>query len=225
MDEHDEERSSSVIAGMNVNLGFKSIHSDILEATTETDHQLKISEPRKIEAFLAPRKPSTPPPLPRTDLSTPRTVDRITSESADSNIKEITYNLYGLDNPEALDSVRSLSSLAGSDSESDGEGEVNTATKQESGIEFTFDSPFMPRFTSTQIQEQKMAIHSNTSDLPIRLEPLANPNMGTPRLDDLKGAADNPTSQLRAEVDSQVDEFDKFMEADLGYGYELEKDL
>jgi hypothetical protein len=118
-------------------------------------------------------------------------------DSLSSNLETTTYDLYGLDTLDASP-AKSLSSLAGSDSESDDEGK-----------ERTLDNPseFNPQFTSTQ----KPGLDCNLASNAVLNAATSSDNLGWAN-DKLSS-----TSQLQAEVNSQVDEFDKFMEADLGY--------
>ncbi|KXN83410.1 hypothetical protein AN958_01459 [Leucoagaricus sp. SymC.cos] len=131
-------------------------------------------------------------------------------ESLTSNLDTRAYNLYGLD---ALDTspAKSLSSLAGSDSESDDEDGAertldNITTGMPARLHLLDGSEFKPQFTSTQ----KTGLEYNLA---------SNANINGPSSDALNWGNEKlpSTSQLQAGVNSQVDEFDKFMEADLGY--------
>jgi hypothetical protein len=121
-----------------------------------------------------------------------------------ANLGVTSYNLYGLDNLDNPSPVKSLSSLAGSDSESGSDEEDgdkiagNIALLQDFGF---VGHEFNPPFTSTQ----KPGLETDGDAI------------GNVLPSNWFGEKLPSTSQLQAEINSQVDEFDKFMEADLGY--------
>ena len=135
-----------------------------------------------------------------------------------SKLNAKTYNLYGLD---LLDDspAKSLSSLAGSgaDSDSDSDSDLGKATHQTlekiieimpEQLQHPIDPDFNPRATSTQKPGLDINLASTMS------------LSGHTTLDHLNcwGNDQLPSaSQLQAEVNGQVNEFDKFMEADLSY--------
>lgn len=165
-----------------------------VEVSLAQESRLRVPDPPKSPKFDPFRFPSAGP------------------DSLPSNLEETSYNLYGLDDFDHPSPAKSLSSLACSDSESESGGEEERTAKK-----FTIpkdlhllDSKFEPQFTSTQ----KPGLNSNLAPGAVR----SDASLVTDNLE-WANAKLPPTSQLRAEVNSQVDEFDKFMEADLGYDF------
>jgi len=170
------------------------------------EEALKVYEPR-------PHTPVHPPPPQKDQFHFPVDPNLLMSK-----LDAKTYNLYGLD---LLDNspAKSLSSLAGSDADSDSDsdsdcGKATTHQTLENIIEivpgrhqYPVDPDFNPRATSTQ----KPGLETNlASNLGLS---------GHTTLDNLNWGNDSlpSASQLQAEVNGQVNEFDKFMEADLSY--------
>lgn len=158
---------------------------------------LKVYEPRRI--------PIPPSPLPKDQFH----FLSVDPELLTSELDTKTYNCYGLD---LLGSspAKSLSSLAGSDSDS-GEATDKTLEKITNPVpkrlQHLNDPEFNPQFSSTQKPGLEYNLASNMG------------LSGHTTLDNLTWGNDKltSTSQLQAEVNGQVDEFDKFMEADLSY--------
>ncbi|KAF9445770.1 hypothetical protein P691DRAFT_251938 [Macrolepiota fuliginosa MF-IS2] len=123
--------------------------------------------------------------------------------SFSSKLGVTAYNLYGLDTFDNSSPAKSLSSLAGSDSELDDDDDEDEQTLDRITIPkdvHLLDVEFAPQFTSTQKRSNSLDVNSTsgiTSDALWANEKLPS------------------TSQLQAEVNSQVDGFDKFMAADL----------
>jgi len=168
-----------------------------------------------VEASRLSIAPESPQPHPPSSLPTPETqFSQFSSLSLQSKGGSATYNLYGLDvdtyyNPSP---AKSLSSLAVSDSESEEEKTVDQLTIKKDLLRLDFN----PRITSTQKSGSGglgLDISLNTSEFSIPPPESSQLLLGVGWSNDKL----QPTSQLQAEVDSQIDELDKFMEADLGY--------
>jgi len=167
---------------------------------------LKVYEPR-------PHTPVHPPPPQRDQFYFP-----VDPKSLMSKLDAKAYNLYGLD---LLDNspAKSLSSLAGSDADSDSDSDSNfgKATTHQTleniteivpeRLQHPIDPDFNPRAMSTQKPGLEINLASNLG------------LSGHTTLDNLNWGNDPlpSASQLQAEVNGQVNEFDKFMEADLSY--------
>lgn len=166
------------------------------------EEALKVCEPR-------PHTPVHPPPLQKDQFHFP-----VDPKLLMSKLDAKTYNLYGLD---LLDNTpaKSLSSLAGSDADSDSDSDFGKAQTLEKIIEIVperlhqhpVDPDFNPCATSTQKPGLEINLASNMG------------LSGHTTLDNLDWRNDHlsSASQLQAEVNGQVNEFDKFMEADLSY--------
>lgn len=147
-------------------------------------------------------RPQTPD-LPASPTSDSFRFPRVERDSL--RVMEATsYNLYGLDDFDNPSPAKSLSSLADSDSGSGSDEEDGDKTAENIAVsqDLCFvGHEFNPRFTSTQKPG---------------LEP-AKDIIGSFQPSNWSHEKLPSTSQLQAEINSQVDEFDKFMEADLGY--------
>ncbi|KAJ3569649.1 hypothetical protein NP233_g4920 [Leucocoprinus birnbaumii] len=187
--------------------------SRVAEPAADLESEADDIDTSVIEGVLTVQEslPQTPdfPPSPKGD---PFRFPSVSAESLASKLEATTYNLFGLDD---LDSspAKSLSSLAGSDSESDDYngrddttlGNINTAVPKH--LHDIVDSEFNPQFTSTQ----KPGLDFNLA---------SNAVLSGQTISDYVDLANEKlpsTSQLQAEVNSQVDEIDRFMDADLGY--------
>jgi hypothetical protein len=185
------------------------VHSEKFPALSDQSARQPDSErldTRPAEEALA--VPDSRPQTPDPPKSPPSHLLRFPSAEPGSprdNLEVTSYNLYGLDNFDNPSPAKSLSSLAGSDSgsgsdEEDGEDTTDGNITVPQDFDFV-GHEFNPPFTSTQ--KSGLEIIKNT--------------IGSALPSDLLSGRLPSTSQLQAEINSQVDEFDKFMEVDLGF--------
>lgn len=173
-------------------LGFRSAVEMELHADADAS----------IEKALIVQELQAHTPTPTSPKDDPFRFPSVGPGSLSPKVKAMTYNLYGLDD---LDSspAKSLSSLAASDSGSDEVDERIAESPSMSRRVPTIDAEFNPQFTSTQKNGLNYSLALN-DPRPSDSQSWANEKLPS-------------VSQLQAEVNNQVDEFDKFMEADLGY--------
>lgn len=169
-----------------------------------------VTEPSVEEVLAVPEsRPRTP--TSESPKSNPFRFPSAGPDSLPSNLEPTSYNLYGLDVLDNPSPAKSLSSLAGSDSESDSvdeEEQTMDCLTIPKNIHL-LDLEFNPQFTSTQKPSTGLDVNTTSNTRTGTSLPSGGPNWENEKLPS--------TSQLQAEVNSQVDEFDKFMETDLSY--------
>lgn len=183
-------------------------HNHCPQTISEAESQPEVT----IEKVLAqdePRPLSSIPP--ESQSSNPFLAHLADVDSLPDTYGAVTYELYGLDGLDNPSPTKSLSSLADADSESDSDLEAELMGINSSKSLHLLDSEFLPQLTSTQKPHTGL-----DADLSVAAFGASLPSDGLVWGDGDKLVS---TSQLQAEVNSQVDELDKFMEADLGYGF------
>lgn len=183
-------------------------HNHCPQTISEAESQPELT----IEKVLAQDEPRPLSPIPpESPGSNPFLANLADVDSLPDTHGAVIYELYGLDGLDNPSPTKSLSSLADADSESDSDLEVELMGMDSSKSLHLLDSEFRPQLTSTQKSHTGL-----DADLSVAAFGASLPPDGL-----VWGDGDRlvSTSQLQAEVNSQVDELDKFMEADLGYGF------